>query len=125
MVAVAAGANAQTIDSPTPTPTPARASQPVDQIIYRGVLGNLLENIPLDSDKRVELQRANAVVSNTFLGRTLAVLMGVAAPVLMVGGLAWGAFAASRIRAPAQSVEPGAEPSSYAVLGNEFVVPSY
>lgn len=119
MILMAIGARAQDIDAPAPA---RRQTQPVDQLIYRGVVGNVLESVPLDPDRRVELQRANAVVTNTLSGRTLAVLMGVATPVLMIGGLAWGVFAASRIKptkpapvaAPAPVTElsparPGAE----------------
>src|SRR5688572_29848783 len=73
-------------------------SKSLDQVIYKGVVGNLLDAVPIDPDKRVDLQRTNAVVSSVFSGRTLAVLLGVANPALMVGGLAWGLWSASRIK---------------------------
>ena len=81
-----------------PVKTARLADKPLDQVIYKGVLGNMLEEVPLDPEQRVELQRANAVISNAVSGRSLAVLLGVASPVFIVGGLAWGIFAASRIK---------------------------
>ncbi|HUP94499.1 MAG TPA: hypothetical protein VM164_06290 [Burkholderiales bacterium] len=73
-------------------------SKPLDQVLYKGVVGNLLDAAPIDPDRRVELQRTNAVVSSVFSGRSLAVLLGVANPVLMVGGLVWGIWSASKIK---------------------------
>jgi len=78
-------------------PSPAQ-SKPLDQVLYKGVVGNLLDAVPIDPDRRVELQRTNAVVSSVFSGRSLAVLLGVTNPVLMVGGLVWGIWAASNIK---------------------------
>jgi hypothetical protein len=84
-----------------------------DQIIYKGVVGNLLEAVPLDADQRVGLQRTNAVISNPMSARSLALLLGVTNPLVMVGGLIWGIWAASRIergpdtkRTAASSAEP-------------------
>ncbi len=51
----------------------------------------------MDPLKRVDLQRTNAVVSNTFTGRSLSVLIGLSNPLLMIGGLVWGFWAASNI----------------------------
>lgn len=79
-----------------------------DQVLYKGVVGNLLETVPLDPDRRVELQRTNAVISNPLTGRSLAVLLGVASPVLMIAGLVWGIWAASQISKVA--VEAGNDP---------------
>jgi hypothetical protein len=80
-----------------PTDTPARPKG-VDQVLYKGVVGNLLDAVPIDPERRLELQRANAVASSVFSGRSLAVLLGVANPVLMVGGLVWGVWSASKIK---------------------------
>ena len=91
---------------PAPAPLPAPASPPaspalaLDQVIYKGVVGNLLEVVPLEPEQRVQLQRTNAVVSNVASARTLAILLGVANPVLMIGGLVWGLWAASQIKTP-------------------------
>ena len=73
-------------------------SKSLDQLLYKGVVGNLLDAAPIDPIRRVELQRTNAVVSSVFSGRSLAVLLGVANPVLMVGGLVWGIWSASNIK---------------------------
>ena len=73
-------------------------SKSLDQLLYKGVVGNLLDAAPIDPNRRVDLQRTNAVVSSVFSGRSLAVLLGVANPVLMVGGLVWGIWSASNIK---------------------------
>jgi hypothetical protein len=82
------------------------STPPIDQVIYKGVVGNILEAMPLDPEQRVHLQRGNAVVNNTFTGRTLALLLGIASPPLMIVGLIWGIWSAANIK-PAQ-VEPAA-----------------
>jgi hypothetical protein len=79
----------------------ASAAQRADQIIYKGVVGNLLEAVPLDPEKRVELQRTNAIISNPLSARSLAILLGISNPIVMIGGLVWGIWAASQIEAPA------------------------
>jgi phosphohistidine swiveling domain-containing protein len=79
----------------------ASAAQRTDQIIYKGVVGNLLEAMPIDADKRVELQRTNAIISNPLSARSIAVLIGITNPIVMLGGLVWGIWAASRIEGPA------------------------
>ena len=101
MILVAVGVRAQEPNAP---PAVKRQAHSVDQVIYRGVVGNVLETVPLDPERRIELQRANAVVSNTLSGRTLAILLGLTTPVFIIGGLAWGVFAASRIR-PAEQMQ--------------------
>jgi hypothetical protein len=72
--------------------------QGFDQAVYKGLVGNVLDAIPMDPSKRLDLQRTNAVVGNTLLGRTLTLLAGLSNPVLLLGGLAWGLWAASNIR---------------------------
>ena len=101
---MAARAEVPEIKGAAPAP-----SKSLDQAIYKGVVGNLLDAVPIDPGKRVDLQRTNAVVSSVFSGRTLATLLGVANPALMVGGLAWGLWSASRIKpvpATAQAAAP-------------------
>ena len=73
------------------------SAKELDQIVYKGLVGNLLDGIPMRPSKRVSLQRTNAIVSNTLSGRSLAVLAGLSNPVLLLGGLAWGVWAASNI----------------------------
>lgn len=93
----ALGARAQDVE---PAPGSPAFSEETQQVIYKGVVGNLLEAVPLDAERRVTLQRTNAVVSNALSGRTLAPLLGIANPVLLIGGLVWGLYAASQIKAP-------------------------
>lgn len=83
-----------------------------DQVIYKGVVGNLLESVPLDPVRRVELQRTNAVISNPLTGRSLAVILGVASPLLMIGGLLWGIWAATQIETAVADVNDKPLPPS-------------
>lgn len=76
-------------------------SQRTDQAIYKGVVGNLLEAVPMDPDQRVGLQRANAIVGSPFSVRSIALLVGISNPIVMIGGLIWGFWAASQIEKPA------------------------
>jgi hypothetical protein len=75
-------------------------SQGADQALYKGVVGNMLEAVPMDAEQRVALQRANAVVGSPFSVRSIALLVGITNPVVMIGGLLWGLWAASRIESP-------------------------
>ena len=110
--------HAQSVD-----PVPAPASQPreLDQMIYKGVVGNLLDHVPMESRERLDLQRANAIVGNAAAARSVAILLGLtASPLVIVGGLAWGIYAASRIKpasapqadiaAPTPALDPIAVP---------------
>lgn len=96
----------------TPAMTVARA----EQAIYKGVVGNLLETVPLDPVTRVELQRTNAVISSPLTGRSLAMLLGVASPVLIIGGLIWGIWAASQIESVAPEVSDTPAPAPVVAL---------
>jgi hypothetical protein len=81
------------------TTDPAAAFEPapeIDQRIYKGLVGNALDSLPMDPVDRVHLQRTNAVISNAFTGRSLAVLAG-GGPLLVLGGLIWGIWSASQI----------------------------
>ncbi len=82
-----------------------------DQILYKGVVGNLLEAVPLEPEQRVQLQRTNAVISNPLSARSLALLLGITNPLVMLVGLAWGIHAASRIESPATENKDKAEPA--------------
>jgi len=91
--------------------------QGFDQVVYKGLVGNVLDAIPMDPAKRLDLQRTNAVVGNTLLGRTLTVLVGISHPVLLLGGLAWGVWSAANIR-PAlaeKQVESGSDQTGAAI----------
>lgn len=76
---------------------PDASPQTSDQVIYKGLIGNMLDTLPMDAGQRVDLQRTSAVVSNTFSGRSLAVLLGLSNPALMIGGLVWGLWSAANI----------------------------
>ncbi len=89
---------------------PDAPSQPAAQVIYKGLIGNVLDTVPMDPVKRVDLQRANAVVSNTFSGRSLAVLIGLSNPILMIGGLVWGLWSASNIHPVAVETKVAVNP---------------
>ena len=77
-------------------------------LVYKGVVGKALDAVPMDPDRRVALQRTNAVVSNTLAGRSLSVWVGFANPILLIAGLVWGLYAANHIKAVETSPSPAA-----------------
>lgn len=87
------------------------SSQPQtdSQTIYKGVVGNLLDSVPLPPEDRLQLQRANAVLSSPLTARTVAAALGIANPPLMLVGLIWGLWSASQIK-PAHTARESAEP---------------
>ena len=86
------------------TPADHAPAASVDQVIYKGIVGNILEAMPLDPEQRVQLQRGNAIINNAFTGRSLALLLGIASPPLMIAGLIWGIWSAINIKsAPAET----------------------
>ena len=88
----------------------------LDQIVYKGLVGNVLDEIPMDPSKRVSLQRTNAIVSNTLSGHTLTTLVGLSNPVLLIGGLVWGVWSASNIRAEDEHVGAATRGPAVALL---------
>jgi hypothetical protein len=84
----------------------------LEQVIHKGVIGNVLEVVPLEPENRVQLQRSGAIVNNTFTGRSIAVALGLASAPLMAVGLIWGLWSASKIKgvpaaaAPVSSLTP-------------------
>ena len=92
-------ARAQTV-SPIP---PA-----VADVVYKGIVGKALDAVPMDADKRVVLQRTNAVVSGTLTGRTLTAWAGLTNPVLLMAGVVWGIYSALNIKVPTGNAEPNA-----------------
>ena len=96
LLALATSASAQ--DDPRTLAAPGVFSQGLDQIVYKGVVGNVLDAIPMSPLDRLDLQRTNAVLSNTLFGRSLAVLAGLSNPVLLLGGFVWGMWGASQIK---------------------------
>jgi len=100
LLAVTTCASAQ--NDPGSRPIPGVSPQGIDQVVYKGIVGNVLDTIPMDSAERLQLQRTSAVVSNTLFGRSLNVLAGLSNPVLLLGGFVWGIWAASNIK-PAEA----------------------
>jgi len=87
---------------------PARA---LPDIVYKGVVGKVLDAMPLDPSTRTGLQRTNAVVGSAFTARSLGALMGLGGPLLTVAGLIWGIFSARHIDATATGeTKPAGEP---------------
>jgi len=87
--------------SPGQAEEPSAVPAAVSDAVYKGVVGKALDAVPMDPEHRMALQRANAVVSNTLTGRSLSIWagLGLTNPIFLVGGLAWGIFSASRIKA--------------------------
>lgn len=79
------------------------SAKSMDQIVYKGLVGNVLDEIPMEPSRRVSLQRTNAIVSNTWSGHTLSTLAGLSNPILLIGGLVWGVWAASNIKPEADA----------------------
>jgi hypothetical protein len=78
----------------------------VTDAVYKGVVGKALDVVPMDAEKRVVLQRTNAVVSGTLTGRTLTAWAGLTNPVLLVAGVVWGIYSALNIKVTAINSVP-------------------
>ncbi len=111
----------------------ARAVSPAfpagfDQIVYKGLVGNVLDAVPMDASDRLGLQRANAVIGNTMLGRSLAILAGLSNPVLLIGGFVWGMWAAANIApveaAMKRAVDAGQSGGGVAAQARAGVLPN-
>lgn len=85
--------------------TPDRPPAGVADVAYKGVVGKLLDAVPLENSTRTALQQANAVASNSFAGRSLATMIGLSNPLFAIAGFFWGLFAASQISS-ANAAEP-------------------
>lgn len=108
LLALAPPASAQ--DDPGSRAVPGVFARGFDQVIYKGLVGNVLDAVPMDPSDRLHLQRTNAVVSNTLFGRSLAVLVGLSNPVLLLGGFVWGVWAASNIKPAEAAIKLAADP---------------
>lgn len=88
---------------------------PPEQSLYKGLVGNALELVPMDAQARVRLQQANAVVSAPMSARTLAALTQISNPVLLLGGFIWGVWSASQLEPhpeePPARIEPAPAPA--------------
>lgn len=108
LLALAAAARAESVaDSQAVANASAKG---LDQVIYKGIVGSVLDAVPMDPVKRANLQRTNAIVSNTLSARSLSALMGISNPVLLIGGLMWGVWAASNINPEAADTNVAANP---------------
>lgn len=94
---------------PSASAVPAEpAAQRFDQVLYKGVVGNLLDAVPMESEQRTTLQKTNAIVSGALSGKSLATLAKLAHPGFLIGGLVWGLWAAANIE-PSQGNAPASE----------------
>jgi LysM repeat protein len=76
-------------------------------ILNKGVVGKVLDAMPLEPSTRTALQRASTIVSSTTAARSLGALAGLGGPLLTVAGLIWGIFSARQIDpAPAGDAKP-------------------
>ena len=93
----------------------AKLPPAVPDVVYKGVVGKALDAVPMDPEKRVVLQRTNAIVSSIFTSRSLAVWAGLSNPVLLAVGVTWGIYSAMNIKAAEINTKPDAirvEPDS-------------
>jgi len=110
LLAFATAASAK--DDPDSRAAARISSQEFDQVVYKGLVGNALDAIPMDPVRRVDLQRTNAVISSTLSGRSLAVLVGLSNPILLLGGFVWGVWAASNIKPEEAGLKASADAGS-------------
>lgn len=83
------------------------ASQPlgdISDVVYKGLVGKAMDALPIEPEKRVILQRANAIISGPLTGRTLSVWIGITNPLLLIAGAVWGIYAALNINAAQSKV---------------------
>jgi len=99
---LATAARAQEDDPPPPAA--------VSDVLYKGVVGKVLDAVPMDPEERVTLQRTGAVVSGTLTGRSLSAWSGLTHPILWVAGFAWGLVSASNIKAEPPAAKPVTTP---------------
>lgn len=83
-------------DAPPPRDMP--------DVIYKGLVGKALDALPIDAEKRVVLQRTNAVISGPLAGRSISVWAGIANPLLLIAGAIWGIYSALNIKLPESKV---------------------
>lgn len=71
----------------------------IRDVVYKGVVGKVLDAVPMNAEERVALQKTGAVVSGTLTGRSISVWAGLSLsnPILLIAGLAWGIYSATHI----------------------------
>ncbi len=97
-------------DAPQPLPA-------VGDVVYKGLVGKVLDAVPMDPNERVVLQRTNAVVSSTLTGRSLLAWAGLTHPMLWIAGLAWGLYSASNIKPAEVNAKPDTNSSERVEAG--------
>ena len=97
-------------EDPASRPEPGVFSGGFDQAVYKGLVGNVLDALPMDPAERLGLQRTNAVVSSTLFGRSLTLLAGLSNPLLLLGGFAWGVWSAANINPVEAGLKLAANP---------------
>ncbi len=84
-------------------------------IFAKGVVGTVLDAVPIEPGTRTALQRANTIVSSAMTGRSLAAMTGIGGPLLTIAGLIWGIFSSRQSEAaPAEMAKPAADPKQTA-----------
>ena len=79
---------------------PEKSAEPASKlpdIFYKGVVGKVLDAMPLEPATRTTLQQTNSVVSGTFTVRSLGALAGFGGPLLTIAGLVWGIFSSRQV----------------------------
>jgi len=76
---------------------PAEPASKLPDIMYKGVVGKVLDAMPLEPATRTALQQTNSVVSGTLTVRSLGALAGFGGPLLTIAGLIWGIFSSRQI----------------------------
>lgn len=89
---------------------PADEKGGLPDIVYKGVVGKVLDAIPMDPSTRTALQRTNTVVSGALTVRSLGALAGVGGPLVAVAGLLWGIFSSRQINADDSKPAAGTNP---------------
>ena len=89
--------------------TSGNSSATTSALIYKGVVGKILDELPLENSTRTVLQQANTVISNSYTGRAIGALTGIGAPILGVAGFLWGLFAAKQIGSPSNAENKGGD----------------
>jgi hypothetical protein len=85
----------------------------IRDVVYKGVVGKVLDAVPMNAEERVALQKTGAVVSGTLTGRSISVWAGLSLsnPILLIAGLAWGIYSATHIEPAKPQAKPDAAPA--------------
>lgn len=86
----------------------------IRDVVYKGVVGKVLDAVPMDAEGRVALQKTGAVVSGAFTGRSISIWAGLSLsnPILLIAGIAWGVYSATHIEPAQPQATPDAAPAT-------------